>query len=325
MTDFLDGEALDFWLGWQRQALLSNIAAHLDLEAGLRETLIQVRHVELVTSLRGVLDLEAGLAAIMPAARLAPPPPLPDNSLLDDAAVLELGPSFQAMPLMVRLELRHVCAAGMEDAMLQARRMADTFVSTSTHPLFQEGGVGSHGWRLSEFEIDMYSGIKRLEEGTSRIAELLSPLLVEENSSQLLDGIDSTAMQWLQRTRLVLRASVRRLGSASQMFRCAVERRAWRPTATWLDDARGAARTVHKIIDHFARELLNIEQVLNNFTGEDLRAIDLDGVRLAGVCWSTETLWPEAWREQIEHDSFPIGDGVFEIRGGTDTQQNALV
>lgn len=324
MTDFLDTAAVDLWLSKQRQTVLADLTTHLDLEAGLQETLIPVRHAELVRSLRGVLDLEAGLAAIVPAARLEPPPSL-SKSLFDNETALNLGLSFQAMPLMVRLELRHVCAAGMEAAVIQARWLADAFASTSTHPLFQEAGVENHRWRLAGFESDMHMAIRRVDEGIAEIVEVLSNILREEASYQILDGIDFTAVEWLRRVRLALYASVRRITNAGLVFRDAAEHRDWKRAATWLNDTRGAARTVHKIIDHFAHELRNIEQVLNNFTGEDFRGIDLDGVRLAGLCWSTETRWPEIWREQIERDSFPIGDGIFEIRGGTDTQQNAEV
>jgi hypothetical protein len=55
-----------------------------------------------------------------------------------------------------------------------------------------------------------------------------------------------------------------------------------------------------------------------DFTGADLRAVESDeGLSLVGVRWSRETKWPPGWAERVERDSVPVGDGVFEIRGGT--------
>jgi hypothetical protein len=323
MTDFLDDDAVDLWLLTQRRAVLTDLTTHLDVEAGLRETLIPMRHADLVRSLHGVLDLEAGLAAIVPSASLEPPPPS-NNPMFSEEAVVDLIASFKAMPLLVRLELRHVCTTGVAEAMVQARWMADAFASTSRHSFFHDASE-CYGLELSAFEGKLKSDLERIDQGVAEMAKLLSTVLVENVSSAMLDGIDATAMQWFERGRRVIHASVRRIESARQTFGDAVQRRSWQLTTTWLSDVYGAARTVHRILDHVARELLRIEQALNNFTGEDFRAVDLDGIRLAGLRWSTETQWPEAWREQIEHDSFPIGDGIFEIRGGTSIQHDALV
>jgi len=38
---------------------------------------------------------------------------------------------------------------------------------------------------------------------------------------------------------------------------------------------------------------------------------------LVGVRWSRETKWPPGWEERLERDSVLVGDGVFEVRGGT--------
>ncbi|MGB6161021.1 MAG: WD40 repeat domain-containing protein [Pseudonocardiaceae bacterium] len=69
MSDFpsLPEEALDRWLADQYRALVNDLTAALDLEAGLREVMIPARHADLVADLRDVLGLEAGLSAIVPA------------------------------------------------------------------------------------------------------------------------------------------------------------------------------------------------------------------------------------------------------------------
>lgn len=69
-----------------------------------------------------------------------------------------------------------------------------------------------------------------------------------------------------------------------------------------------------------------LEQMLNDFTRADLRDVDLAGVPLDGVRWSeVTTRWPDRWIEQIERDSVPIGDGVFEIHYGTTTHTDMRV
>ncbi|MGH3924147.1 MAG: hypothetical protein ACRDTT_14995, partial [Pseudonocardiaceae bacterium] len=69
MSDFasLPEEILDRWLADQHHALVNDLAAALDLEAGLREAMIPARHADLVADIRDVLDVEAGLSAIVSA------------------------------------------------------------------------------------------------------------------------------------------------------------------------------------------------------------------------------------------------------------------
>lgn len=64
-------EALDRWLAEQHHALVTDLSATLDLEAGLREAMIPARHANLIADLCDVLDVEAGLSAIVPDASVA--------------------------------------------------------------------------------------------------------------------------------------------------------------------------------------------------------------------------------------------------------------
>ncbi|MGH3241099.1 MAG: hypothetical protein ACRDNL_12020 [Spirillospora sp.] len=47
-----------------------------------------------------------------------------------------------------------------------------------------------------------------------------------------------------------------------------------------------------------------------------LRDLDLDV--LAGAVWNRDTTWPANVREMVEHHSEEIGDGVFQVRWGTE-------
>lgn len=59
-------------------------------------------------------------------------------------------------------------------------------------------------------------------------------------------------------------------------------------------------------------------EVLADMTGADLRSVDLSGIPLTGIRWSTMTQWPPAWEEQVRRDSVELADSqdVYEIRPG---------
>jgi branched-chain amino acid transport system substrate-binding protein len=67
---------LDEWLADQHRRMVTDLAAVLDVEAGLREAMIPARQADLVADLDDVLDVEAGLSAIVSTApALTPPEP----------------------------------------------------------------------------------------------------------------------------------------------------------------------------------------------------------------------------------------------------------
>ncbi|GAA3081746.1 hypothetical protein [Streptosporangium carneum] len=65
-------EPVDRWLDEHQRALEDDLDTVLDVEAGLREVLLQSQHDALVGDLGTVLDVEAGLAAILPVAQPEP-------------------------------------------------------------------------------------------------------------------------------------------------------------------------------------------------------------------------------------------------------------
>lgn len=85
MTDFDDvpGTSIDHILRRMRAKLINDLAAVLDVEAGLREAMIAAQHTSLVRDLREVLDIDAGLSAIVPT---APAPFRPEAETAASAA-----------------------------------------------------------------------------------------------------------------------------------------------------------------------------------------------------------------------------------------------
>lgn len=64
-----------------------------------------------------------------------------------------------------------------------------------------------------------------------------------------------------------------------------------------------------------ARNLEDLEEILNDYSGADLSGFDLREFRLAGIRWSEETKWPWGWRRRIMRDSVEITTGTFVIQG----------
>jgi len=64
------------------------------------------------------------------------------------------------------------------------------------------------------------------------------------------------------------------------------------------------------------QDVETLRTAVNDFTGADLRDVDLTDVLLDGVRWSTTTEWPSRWIEQVERSSAYLGDGVYEIIRG---------
>jgi len=60
-----------------------------------------------------------------------------------------------------------------------------------------------------------------------------------------------------------------------------------------------------------------LDRALHDFTGADLRDVDLTNVELEGLRWSPATRWPPGWADQLALDSVEVAPDIFEIRRGT--------
>ncbi|MGH3899240.1 MAG: hypothetical protein ACRDTA_13575, partial [Pseudonocardiaceae bacterium] len=60
--------------------------------------------------------------------------------------------------------------------------------------------------------------------------------------------------------------------------------------------------------------ITDLDDALHDFTTADLRNVDLTGIRLDGVRWSSATQWPTDWEAQITLDSVEVAPDVFEVR-----------
>lgn len=62
--------------------------------------------------------------------------------------------------------------------------------------------------------------------------------------------------------------------------------------------------------------LHDLDGALHDFTTADLRRVDLAGVPLEGVRWSSATQWPADWAPQVALASVEVAPDVFEVREG---------
>ncbi|MFI6045326.1 hypothetical protein ACIA8C_27100 [Nocardia sp. NPDC051321] len=79
------------------------------------------------------------------------------------------------------------------------------------------------------------------------------------------------------------------------------------------EDLRKLAAALNMWCTHLQFTLERVYEVLSDVRGADLRETDIQTPDLDGLRWSTDTLWPPKWRDQIVHMSVPRGPGEFEI------------
>ncbi|WP_194817973.1 hypothetical protein [Nocardia sp. XZ_19_385] len=323
-----DNHTLDLELSSRREQFYAELGTKLDVEAGLAEVLLSERHSEFSKELRTKLDVEAGLAAIVPPAPPTTAEAEPKGSIGWARAQLTV------MPLQDRLTLRAYYAPTLGTLSravlrLKAREIERDFQDWVRQVLLGQTPLPSQwGTRLQRNVID-------------EIAQVLQ--ISPETFSRPVTGVDivfhDTGMQRNGRVnrnpqeedlvvqRRELNASPDGVSEAQRWIDGVVEgvdEKTWEivevaaapPTARW-------EMVLSRILKQLAGHLETLEQQLNDFTGVDLRNVDLAGVPLEGLRWSIEsTRWPEDWVEQIKHDSIEVGDGIYEIYYGSHTPSN---
>lgn len=97
------GQTTDRWIE-QQHALMIDLDALLNIEAGLHEVLFQSRPAAMADDLDAVLDVEAGLREVLPTA--APTPSVRPRPGTAQADSLSAGPPLQSVAPQARIRLR---------------------------------------------------------------------------------------------------------------------------------------------------------------------------------------------------------------------------
>ncbi|MFF0533587.1 hypothetical protein ACFYT3_35125 [Nocardia amikacinitolerans] len=345
------------------QDFVAGLAERLDIEAGLKEVLVEERHADFVEQVRDELDVEAGLAAILP-------PELPAELMQEDpedndadAGSLQWASRELAlMPLPTRLTLRAKYAPQLGAAVRFTLTVGQAYPLDERHirelrehldPIFTRHDMDVLWLR--------YSGLSTYSSAAMTLKHELGQrgwiCQTQDRDDEILGFSPETPMLRQKAGRPNRQEAFDQVWELVEMMRTimpalepetnaeAVGSNQWgamvgefvRQLLDRADEAvattRGAGRgpeAVHQEIGNVLAELMShlgcLEQMLNDFIGADLRDVDLAGVPLDGLRWSAATTrWPERWIEQIERDSVPVGDGVFEIHHGTTTHTDTRV
>lgn len=316
----MNEEGLDQWLASARSDLIGDLAAALDLDAGLRDALLPSRRADLTDDLRVVLDLDAGLAAITPSAIQLPvdqprhfPPAASATQSVSDISESATASLIRSLPPARRLALREDPAiAGIALVFRLAHQTARARDLTRTRDHATVRALDQALANDCDLARDLARAINRallhaIDRGLARARALARALDLAHVLARNLD-LDLLFARNLDlaHARDLARDLAHDLAHALDLAR---------DLTVDPDLTRAFNRDIGLAHDHDFG--LVFGRACNDFSEADLRDVDLTGMPLTGVRWSRATQWPPAWEEQIDERSEEIEPGLFEIRDGT--------
>jgi hypothetical protein len=308
-----EDEAVSQWLAERHRDLVSDLRGTLDLNAGLREIAIAADHHALVSDLSDLLDLDAGLAAILPAPEdlaypAAPESPSGHSSL--GASSTDLVNAIAASPAAVRLALRAsalnlaqaVDIVGTLDRVKEWVGILMTdLASASAQAIVRARALDLAHARALAHALDL-AHARDLD---------LALVLALARALDLAHALDRA--HDLAHARDLDLALARALARAHRLTRA---------HAHDLAHTLGIAEMEMDQVENLDTQQLR--NVVNDLTGADLHDVDLETAQLDGVRWSNATRWPTQWIDRIRRDSVDLGDGIYEYRPGNSTVDDDL-
>lgn len=302
MTD----DALDTWLSSWLNSLHDALDDVLDLERGLTDVTLPRAHAQLVDDLSQVLNLDAGLA------QLVPPPPEqhsgPPERLASAARELATLPPAERLATRVWLPLKDLAHVHhLTGCLPRARALASflddpgTFAATrgialaEARRLAQDVGTADHA----------SLGLHPVAEALAGLLECDPPITHEivnarANAVAIMFG---TVLRTLLDT---ISRDTHGEGLADQV------------TGGFTDAAE-----LHLLVD--GDDIAGFEAALRgpvglilsavtDMVGADLELAELNGVPLDGVLWSADTRWPQDMWDWVRDNSVRVSADVFKIR-----------
>ncbi|WP_062982926.1 hypothetical protein [Nocardia anaemiae] len=304
MTDRLPEHTLE-WQLFERWAMLrADLAATLDINAGLREVLIPEQHHTLIADLAAGLDIESGLAAIVPEARpRLPIRPIPERY---DPTTSSMVDDLKLLPLHTRWILRsNMLSKGLEPAFTMAVSMARVCA-----PVKPPGeGVMTSDVKYWVTWLDTYVSVfEALLDKVAGSANMGIDLLKTHAEGAPQQVVDKLTDEWID----LIQAAAEPNDEIVRLQK-KFERGALGPHEL----QHFVAVRLNGAIVQLVQAINETIYALNDFVGDDFRASNgLEKIHLDGLRWSLETSFPPDWQEEIDRDSVPIGDGVFEVQQG---------
>ncbi|WP_018505335.1 hypothetical protein [Parafrankia discariae] len=325
----MNDEELDQWLASARRDLTQDLAATLDVEAGLRDALLPTRHAVFVNDLRAVLDLDAGLAAILPAVETTghTQPESPTTPTAFALSTGQMGATARLLRLLPpgdRIVLRGNSAITVLAVSFQV-----AFTQTYAHDLARDLDRARPPDHLLPLAFARPRAIELVRDLDRALALALALNLELASDLDLARDRARDLVRFLPHDPVRARFHLRGLADALDHAIILTFERA-RERADALESASRGARVLAHAIHSDLDDILgagstspgnlprDLDLALSDFTEADLREVDLAGLPLTGIRWSPATTrWPPDWQTRIESRSEEIEPGVFEIRDGT--------
>ena len=341
VPDHADETAVDQWLVSKNSSLLAGLAKVLDVEAGVEDAQAGARAMSLNFNVGPPLDVEAGLRAVLPptSTELVPLPAFEIGRPLH-AYAQELLRSSSQVRLTARRELplEEIGQAGsaalaLSLALARSRRFGPRLSWRGALWDIDQNYSWEKDYELKRILLEAKRFQEKLSEHRSSKVGTDDPFtpknwlsknvvkpslpVTREIETRLIHVLMEALTVLLDRVvtrREILVEDLHRTGVASsgagpsQMLDIALE-----ITRSALHDFRLAGSRISDQEDltdfllELAEDMQDIETAGLNFTGADLRDVDLGEVTLDGIRWSTKTtLWPAEWNDYVQSASVRI-------------------
>lgn len=299
------------------------LSSHLDVEAGLREILLQSRYDGRVDDLVTVMDVEAGLADIVASGRRT-------SNDADGARASDQSPEHSVTCYLRSVDVRARLTVRTEPALAALLAPMDS--------------LHHHAWELETAATAFRIGLA--DTGNRSLTPTQGAQVVIEEASDSVRSVWSRAAPHTGYFHACVRA-LESLAEAERVAAIATARDSGASAAgrgrakaqmllDALDDVAPVVRALSTAFESHVRltvgrmlgrgpvpEGAPLTRLLNDFTDCDLQSVDLNGLELGGVCWSENgTAWPagvDLGELKARSDEAPPGSGRYVIRSGSAT------
>lgn len=342
---------LDQWLATRLATLLDALDTALNLDTGLADAQLPGLQSVLTKSLDEVLDLDTGLRRILPTQQATPPsapkpPASPSNGTSTGTTLGKFINDFRSLPVHVRLTARAwfplrqlVTVRSFARLTLLAHDIEYTRDLNRAHDLALDFGRNLALARDLAYARD--SNLDRTIDHIVALARDLTQAHDLDIAHSQAHDLDCELNQAVLMTHALTFARALALTYALD-----------RGPAPDLDGDLHIAPDLDIDLDlaralahHFALALVSklppepanrdrinfiheliadvdsLEDAMTNMAGIDLTQMDLRGIQLEGLRWTTTTRWPMAQVEQIRQNSVEVQPGIFEVRHRGDTDR----
>ncbi|KIF76256.1 hypothetical protein QR77_24915 [Streptomyces sp. 150FB] len=317
-------------LGVYQDGLRESLEGVLDIEAGLREVLLQSRHRRRVDDLATVIDVEAGLAAILPVSSPVPTP-APGG-----AVASPVQDFLRSLTAEKRMALRHHPGGLRAGRLLALTELHDKtgvvpaemtpFVVSFAHEVAQaliSEFKRQNGLRQPKTRYMIHQITQALDTSLLGDGALVRPLSFAKDLLDAARSMDESVVH-LAHELLTTLYALSHLKSDGLKSINAHERL----PDLFTTAARRAISSALGIPVPQEFDAGSLKMLLNDFTASDLTTTDLTGIDLSGVRWSEGgTLWPDTvdiHDLKSRSTETPAGSGVYVVRDGTTTLRDLV-